>query len=54
MTLEPGDLILTGTPAPGAGMGTGTYLREGDVAEPWIEELGRQRQVCRRVEVSPI
>lgn len=53
MTLEPGDLILTGTP-PGVGMGKGTYLREGDVVEPWIEGLGRPRQVCRRVEVSPM
>ncbi len=48
MTLEPGDLIVTGTP-PGVGMGAGNYLEEGDVVEPWIEGLGRQRQVSRRV-----
>lgn len=29
MRLEPGDLVLTGTPA-GVGMATGTYLKEGD------------------------
>ena len=52
MTLEPGDLILTGTP-PGVGMGTGTYLAEGGVVELEITGLGSQRQVCRRVAVSP-
>lgn len=47
MTLEPGDLITTGTP-PGAGMGMQPpqYLRPGDVVELEIERLGRQRQVC--------
>ncbi|MFP3882938.1 MAG: fumarylacetoacetate hydrolase family protein [Actinomycetota bacterium] len=46
MTLEPGDLILTGTP-PGVGMATGEYLHEGDVVELEIAGLGMQRQVCR-------
>ena len=45
MTLEPGDLIATGTP-PGVGMGLEppVYLRDGDIVELEIEGLGRQRQ----------
>ena len=48
MTLEPGDLISTGTP-PGVGLGmkVPTYLKAGDVVELEIESLGRQRQVCK-------
>lgn len=48
MTLEPGDVISTGTP-PGVGMGMTppTYLNPGDVVEVWIEGLGKQRQVVR-------
>jgi 2,4-diketo-3-deoxy-L-fuconate hydrolase len=46
MTLEPGDLISTGTP-PGVGLGMKPpqYLKAGDVVELEIEGLGRQRQV---------
>jgi 2,4-diketo-3-deoxy-L-fuconate hydrolase len=45
MTLEPGDIISTGTP-PGVGHGQKppVYLRAGDVMELEIEGLGRQRQ----------
>ena len=45
MTLNPGDIITTGTP-PGVGMGMKppTYLKAGDVMELEIEGLGRQRQ----------
>jgi len=45
MTLEPGDLISTGTP-PGVGLGMKPprYLSAGDVVELEIEHLGRQRQ----------
>jgi 2-keto-4-pentenoate hydratase/2-oxohepta-3-ene-1,7-dioic acid hydratase in catechol pathway len=45
MTLEPGDLISTGTP-PGVGLGMKppTYLKPGDVVELEVESLGRQRQ----------
>jgi 2,4-didehydro-3-deoxy-L-rhamnonate hydrolase len=45
MTLEPGDIISTGTP-PGVGLGQKppVFLREGDVMELEIEGLGRQRQ----------
>ncbi|WP_165808009.1 fumarylacetoacetate hydrolase family protein [Microbacterium sp. TPD7012] len=39
MTLRPGDIILTGTPA-GVGMATGTYLNPGDVVVAEIEGLG--------------
>jgi 2,4-diketo-3-deoxy-L-fuconate hydrolase len=46
MTLNPGDLITTGTP-PGVGMGmkpTPLYLKAGDVMELGIAKLGTQRQ----------
>ena len=45
MTLEPGDLISTGTP-PGVGLGMKppTYLKNGDVVDLSIERLGQQRQ----------
>jgi 2-keto-4-pentenoate hydratase/2-oxohepta-3-ene-1,7-dioic acid hydratase in catechol pathway len=39
MTLHPGDLILTGTPA-GVGMGRGEFLKPGDVVKIWIEDVG--------------
>lgn len=47
MTLEPGDLISTGTP-PGVGMGMKPpqFLKAGDVVELEIAGLGKQRQVC--------
>ena len=45
MTLMPGDVISTGTPAGvGLGLKPPTYLRAGDVIELGIEGLGRQRQ----------
>ncbi|WP_413061596.1 fumarylacetoacetate hydrolase family protein [Sphingomonas carotinifaciens] len=46
MTLEPGDVITTGTP-PGVGLGQKPepwYLKAGDVVELGIEKLGEQRQ----------
>ncbi|MBB3475802.1 fumarylacetoacetate hydrolase family protein [Sphingomonas sp. BK345] len=46
MTLEPGDIITTGTP-PGVGLGQKPepwYLKAGDVVELGIEKLGEQRQ----------
>ena len=39
MTLEPGDVIATGTPA-GVGSTTGTFLKAGDVMEAEIEGIG--------------
>ncbi|UQN28971.1 fumarylacetoacetate hydrolase family protein [Brachybacterium kimchii] len=48
MTLYPGDLVNTGTPA-GVAMGLPgqPYLRDGDVVELAIEGLGSQRQTFR-------
>jgi 2-keto-4-pentenoate hydratase/2-oxohepta-3-ene-1,7-dioic acid hydratase in catechol pathway len=49
MTLLPGDIISTGTPA-GVGLGmkpTPRYLAPGDVVELGIDGLGSQRQVVR-------
>ena len=46
MTLEPGDLIITGTP-PGVGMGVKPqplYLKPGDVMRLGISGLGEQQQ----------
>ena len=42
MTLEPGDIIATGTPA-GVGVATGRFLEPGDVIECSIEKLGTLR-----------
>lgn len=39
MTLEPGDIIATGTPA-GVGDTHGNYLHGGDRMEGWIDRLG--------------
>lgn len=39
VTLEPGDILLTGTPA-GVGLATGTYLNVGDKIEAEITGLG--------------
>ena len=45
MTLLPGDVISTGTPAGVAlGMESPLYLKEGDVVELGVEGLGEQRQ----------
>jgi 2-keto-4-pentenoate hydratase/2-oxohepta-3-ene-1,7-dioic acid hydratase in catechol pathway len=46
MTLNPGDLITTGTP-PGVGMGMKPkpiFLKPGDSMRVWIEKLGEQKQ----------
>ena len=45
MSLQPGDIISTGTP-PGVGMGQNppVYLEPGDVMELGIDGLGAQRQ----------
>lgn len=44
VTLEPGDLINTGTPQGVAFSGKFPYLRAGDVVELGIDGLGQQRQ----------
>lgn len=48
MTLLPGDIISTGTP-PGVGLGfkPPIYLKEGDVVELGIENLGTAKQVAQ-------
>jgi 2,4-diketo-3-deoxy-L-fuconate hydrolase len=48
MTLEPGDVITTGTP-PGVGLGKKPprYLNPGDVMTLGIEKLGEQRQAVK-------
>ena len=47
MTLEPGDIISTGTP-PGVGLGfkPPRYLKAGDEVELGIQGLGQQKQLC--------
>jgi 2,4-didehydro-3-deoxy-L-rhamnonate hydrolase len=47
MTLEPGDVITTGTP-PGVGLGKKPqrFLKAGDTVELGITGLGTQKQVC--------
>lgn len=49
MTLEPGDLITTGTP-PGVGLGMKPprYLKAGDVMQLSITGLGQQQQTCEQ------
>ncbi len=39
VTLQPGDLVLTGTPA-GVGMARGRFLKAGDVVRLWIDGIG--------------
>jgi 2,4-didehydro-3-deoxy-L-rhamnonate hydrolase len=49
MTLLPGDVISTGTPAGvGLGMNPQVYLKEGDVMELGIEGLGTQQQKAKQ------
>jgi 2-keto-4-pentenoate hydratase/2-oxohepta-3-ene-1,7-dioic acid hydratase in catechol pathway len=47
MTLLPGDIISTGTPA-GVGLGfkPPIYLKEGDIVELGIDGLGVSKQIC--------
>ena len=44
-TLEPGDLIFTGTPS-GVGVMTGTFLKPGDTITTTIEGLGTMTNRC--------
>ena len=49
MTLNPGDIIFTGTPAGvGDGMDPPVYLAPGDVVRVGVESLGAQRQTIQR------
>lgn len=47
MTLEPGDVIATGTPS-GVAMATGRFLQPGDTIQCTIDKLGRQKNVLGR------
>ncbi|MHA7276041.1 fumarylacetoacetate hydrolase family protein [Arthrobacter sp. Hz1] len=49
LVLEPGDVVLTGTPQGVALSGRFPYLKPGDVVEVEIDGLGRQRQVIAGV-----
>ncbi|MER7558120.1 fumarylacetoacetate hydrolase family protein [Nocardioides sp. NPDC126508] len=47
LPLQPGDVILTGTPAGvGAGMKPARFLRPGEEVVTWIEGIGQLRQTC--------
>ena len=46
LTLEPGDLIFTGTPE-GVGLARGVFLAPGDVVTTTIEGVGTMTNVCR-------
>ena len=49
MTLNPGDIISTGTPAGvGDGMNPPTYLKPDDVVRVGVEGLGAQRQTIQK------
>jgi len=45
ITLQPGDLILTGTCA-GVGMARKEFLKPGDVVKVWIEGIGTLTNTC--------
>jgi 2-keto-4-pentenoate hydratase/2-oxohepta-3-ene-1,7-dioic acid hydratase in catechol pathway len=48
MSLLPGDIISTGTPAGvGLGMNPQVYLKEGDIVELGIDGLGTAKQRCK-------
>lgn len=47
VTLEPGDVISTGTPS-GVGEASGTFLKEGDVVVGEVERLGTLRNIVAR------
>jgi 2-keto-4-pentenoate hydratase/2-oxohepta-3-ene-1,7-dioic acid hydratase in catechol pathway len=53
MALEPGDVVLTGTPEGVALSGRFPYLQPGDVVEIEIEGLGRQRHEMVSSEGGP-
>lgn len=44
VTLEPGDIISTGTPA-GVGAASGTFLKPGDILDATIAEIGTLRSL---------
>jgi 2-keto-4-pentenoate hydratase/2-oxohepta-3-ene-1,7-dioic acid hydratase in catechol pathway len=52
MTLQPGDIVITGTPAGvGLGMKPPVFVKPGDVMELGIDGLGSQRHTAVRGKV---
>jgi len=50
LTLEPGDVIATGTPSGvGFAMNPPTFLKDGDVIEAEVEGIGILRNIVRRI-----
>ena len=47
VSLEPGDLIATGSPG-GVGMASETFLADGNVVEVTIDRIGSIRNVFRK------
>lgn len=54
MVLEPGDVILTGTPEGVALSGRFPYIQPGDVVELEVDGLGRQRQEFYRARTASL
>ncbi len=54
MVLEPGDVILTGTPEGVALSGRFPYIQPGDVVELEVDGLGRQRQEFYRAQAASL
>ncbi|MEM6380622.1 MAG: fumarylacetoacetate hydrolase family protein [Bacteroidota bacterium] len=51
MTLEPGDIISTGTPeGVGLGFSPPRYLKDGDTMELGIENLGVSKQIAKKID----
>lgn len=53
LTLEPGDVVTTGTPS-GVGAASGEFLHPGDIVTVEIEGLGRLSNPCRAEEVPAL
>lgn len=45
VTMQPGDIIFTGTPE-GVGMARGRFLRDGDIVSSWITGIGAMTNRC--------
>jgi len=51
LTLQPGDVIMTGTPA-GVGKGIGLFLKDGDVLEASAQGIGTIRNTIKAEQIS--
>ena len=52
LTLQPGDLIATGTPK-GVGMGRGIFLKPGDLIDAYVERIGTLTNPVEAERISP-